>query len=185
MGFALLIVRLDDLLARREKTERVTDLVNLDRVRGLLRTIYWRRRFLRSRDERRRILNAEAQGIPAIVLEPTPATPPMDQDDGYPFTDVDISRSPSPPGSRNSTPSPSPEMRPSLLHSGSSPEVGSGMGGTLGAEFGGGNRHSPSLSVNTSPKFSTGRRTSGGSMLSEDYAHNRSWVSHRQHIYPD
>jgi hypothetical protein len=32
----------------------VTDLVNLDRVKGLLRTIYWRRQFLQARDERRR-----------------------------------------------------------------------------------------------------------------------------------
>nr|XP_019045668.1 high-affinity cell membrane calcium channel [Kwoniella bestiolae CBS 10118]OCF24598.1 high-affinity cell membrane calcium channel [Kwoniella bestiolae CBS 10118] len=55
-------LQLDDLLVRRAKTERVTDLVNLDRVRGLLRTIYWRRRFLASRDERRRTLNAEAEG---------------------------------------------------------------------------------------------------------------------------
>lgn len=55
-------IRLDELLARRAKTERVTDLVNLDRVRGLLRTVYWRRRFLASRDVKRRTLNAEAEG---------------------------------------------------------------------------------------------------------------------------
>ncbi|KAL7424030.1 calcium channel protein [Cryptotrichosporon argae] len=67
---------LDDLLVRRAKTERVTDLVNLDRVRGLLRTIYWRRRFLAARDEKRRTLALHAEGIPAIVLEPTPLTPP-------------------------------------------------------------------------------------------------------------
>lgn len=54
--------RLDDLLLRRAKTERVTDLVNLDRVRGLLRTIYWRKRFLATRDARKLTLNAEAEG---------------------------------------------------------------------------------------------------------------------------
>ncbi|OXH34034.1 high-affinity cell membrane calcium channel [Cryptococcus neoformans] len=69
-------LQLDDLLLRRAKTERVTDLVNLDRVRGLLRTIYWRKRFLATRDARKLTLNAEAEGIPAIVLDPTPITPP-------------------------------------------------------------------------------------------------------------
>jgi hypothetical protein len=162
--------RLDDLLARREKTERVTDLVNLDRVRGLLRTIYWRRRFLVSREERRRTLNAEARGIPAIVLEPTPLTPPMDADEEYPFAEIDISRSPSPPGSRQSSPSPSPEMRSLYLHRSRSPDL---RGETLSAGCtGGAGRHSPSLSVNTE-RF-VGRRSSGASLLSEDEAHSRS-----------
>lgn len=44
---------------RRAKTERVTDLVNFDRVRGFLRTIYWRRKFLAHRDEHRRRLHAD------------------------------------------------------------------------------------------------------------------------------
>ncbi|WVQ96668.1 hypothetical protein IAU59_003774 [Kwoniella sp. CBS 9459] len=80
-------LQLDDLLVRRAKTERVTDLVSLDRVRGLLRTIYWRRRFLAGREERRRQLNAESEGIPAIVIEPMPSTPPMEElaEDRNPF----------------------------------------------------------------------------------------------------
>lgn len=159
--------RLDDLLVRREKTEKVTDLVNLDRVRGLLRTIYWRRRFLARRDERRRTLNAEAEGIPAIVLEPTPATPPLD-DDPNPFYEVNIVPSPSPPGSRHTSPSASPEIRSAPLRT-QSPE----LHGALGA--GSGFRHSPSLSVSTTPRHSgapaMSRRGSSASMLSEDDAH--------------
>jgi hypothetical protein len=60
---------------RRAKTERVTDLVNFDRVRGFLRTIYWRRKFLAHREGQRRALNIHADGKPsvcpvAIVLIP-------------------------------------------------------------------------------------------------------------------
>lgn len=170
-------VRLDDLLVRREKTERVTDLVNLDRVRGLLRTIYWRRRFLARRDERRRTLNAEAEGIPAIVLEPTPATPPMD-DDPDPFHEADIAPSPSPPASRRSSPSASPELRGTPLRT-QFPDLAQGAlaswtgGGAVAP--GAGFRHSPSLSVSTTPRLSgaagLSRRGSGASMLSEDDAH--------------
>jgi hypothetical protein len=67
----VLMKRLDDLLMRRAKKERVTDLVNFDRVRGFLRTIYWRRKFLAHRDEQRRILNGHGEGkmfgAPSIV----------------------------------------------------------------------------------------------------------------------
>ena len=53
---------------RRAKKERVTDLVNFDRVRGFLRTIYWRRKFLAHRDEKRRILNGHGEGkLPRII----------------------------------------------------------------------------------------------------------------------
>jgi hypothetical protein len=58
----VLTYRLDDLLMRRAKKERVTDLVNFDRVRGFLRTIYWRRKFLAHRDEQRRVLNGHGEG---------------------------------------------------------------------------------------------------------------------------
>ena len=64
-------LQVDELLVRRAKMERVEDLVNLDRVRGLLRTIYWRRRFLRSRLESRVLAAAQQDGIPAIVLDLT------------------------------------------------------------------------------------------------------------------
>ena len=157
--------RLDDLLVRREKTDRVTDLVNLDRVRGLLRTVYWRKRFLVSRDERRRTLNAQAEGIPAIVLEPTPASPPLN-DDPNPFHDIDISRSPSPSNSRTETPSSSPDLRtlPHMRSRTQSPDLDHS---TLGDGY----RHSPSLSVTTLGGAKMSRRTSDISMLSEEDAH--------------
>jgi hypothetical protein len=103
---SLMHARLDDLLDRRAKTERVTDLVNLDRVRGLLRTIYCRRRYLRLRDERRRAIN-EANGIPDIVLEPV-APSPSDDENYYidPFDRVDYNLPESPTSSRRSSPAP-------------------------------------------------------------------------------
>lgn len=38
--------RIEDLLQWKAKEQRVNDLVSLDRVRGLLQTIFWRKRFL-------------------------------------------------------------------------------------------------------------------------------------------
>ena len=43
--------------------EQVDDLVSLERIRGLLRTMYWRRRFLQHQAEAKRL------PLPAIVLE--------------------------------------------------------------------------------------------------------------------
>jgi hypothetical protein len=51
--------RLGELLERKATRERVTDLVNLDRVRGMLRTIICRRKFLAQQAENRA---AEANG---------------------------------------------------------------------------------------------------------------------------
>ncbi len=154
------------MLARREKTERVTDLVNLDRVRGLLRTVYWRRRFLAESDERRRILNAEIQGIPAIVLDPTPASPSLDEDPD-PFHDIDLSRSPTPPrwgvGGTNDVYDPQAYSR--YRHS---PGVSINPSDQLNTSEVG-SRHSPSMSVSTIG----GRRISDTSMLSENDAHYR------------
>lgn len=53
--------RLKDLVARTEKNKLVTDLVNLDRVQSLLKTISHRRRFLAYR-EQMRIQQFEQQG---------------------------------------------------------------------------------------------------------------------------
>ena len=150
--------RLQDLLARREKTDRVTDLVNLDRVRGLLRTVYWRRRFLAARDEKRRTLNVFADGIPAIVLDPTPVSPPDEEMNQY--DDSMRETTPSPSRSRQFSLSPSPEVRTIPLHS---PEM----------SFASINRHSPSLSVSSQPRQSLPRRVSNSSMLSSDDAHYR------------
>ncbi|WWC88695.1 uncharacterized protein L201_003608 [Kwoniella dendrophila CBS 6074] len=181
-------LQLDDLLVRRAKNERVTDLVNLDRVRGLLRTIYWRRRFLAGRDDRKRTLNAEAEGIPAIVLEPMPATPPLEEPDRNPFHDVPKEShrdpSPSPPQSRVSSPVPyasteigSHPLSPDISYNNNSisrqsPALSvhsntgglSGSGGSIGI----GNRPSSHQS-----RPSLGRQTSNGSMLSSEDAHYR------------
>ncbi|WWD18487.1 hypothetical protein CI109_102939 [Kwoniella shandongensis] len=182
-------LQLDDLLVRRAKTERVTDLVNLDRVRGLLRTIYWRRRFLATRDERKRTLNAEAEGIPAIVLEPMPVTPPLD--DQNPFNqpslpssrdqnrDRDQDVSSSPPSSRRSSPSPHQSPHQSRSYSPShSPDL------SLGAA----NRsigHSPSLSIGSSQgRPSLARNPSNSSMLSSEDAHYRRG-SPTEEVLPD
>ncbi|OCF72967.1 high-affinity cell membrane calcium channel [Kwoniella mangroviensis CBS 8886] len=171
-------LQLDDLLVRRAKTERVTDLVNLGRVRGLLRTIYWRRRFLASRDERRRTLNAEAEGIPAIVLEPMPATPPLDEIDRNPFHNLPgelRETTPSPPQSRMSSPTPSPEVLSTGTHSHPlSPDLSFNNNASM-------SRHSPALSVSSTTgnrpthqsRPSLGRQTSNGSMLSSEDAHYR------------
>ncbi|KAF7291112.1 hypothetical protein MIND_01254300 [Mycena indigotica] len=64
---------LKDLVIRTETNKLVTDLVNLDRVRSLLRTISHRRRFLKAKQER--LLSSEPD-IPAIVVDVMPATPP-------------------------------------------------------------------------------------------------------------
>jgi hypothetical protein len=64
-----LMIRLDDLLMRRAKKERVTDLVNFDRVRGFLRTIYWRRKFLAHRENQQRTLNGHGEGQPVSPFE--------------------------------------------------------------------------------------------------------------------
>lgn len=126
--------RLEDLLARRAKTERVTDLVNLDRVRGLLRTVYWRRRYLQMQDERRRALN-EAQGIPEIVLDPAVQSPTDEGDDPF-QEDGDYSLPESPISSRRSSPGPSAYLRSSQRSNSPSLRVGSPALSTRGSDAG-------------------------------------------------
>ncbi|KAJ7487241.1 Ion transport protein-domain-containing protein [Mycena galericulata] len=64
---------LEDLVVRTETNKLVTDLVNLDRVRSLLKTISHRRRFLRYKQQK---LLASEPDIPSIVVDVMPATPP-------------------------------------------------------------------------------------------------------------
>ncbi|TFK68921.1 hypothetical protein BDN72DRAFT_646515 [Pluteus cervinus] len=64
-----------DLVARTEKTKVVTDLVNLDRVQSLLKTIWHRRRFLKER-EAQRAKRIDSHEIPSIIVNEMPATPP-------------------------------------------------------------------------------------------------------------
>ncbi|KAJ7661709.1 Ion transport protein-domain-containing protein [Mycena rosella] len=64
---------LKDLVVRTETNKLVTDLVNLDRVRSLLKTISHRRRFLRYKQQQ---LLASEPDIPSIIVDVMPATPP-------------------------------------------------------------------------------------------------------------
>lgn len=50
------------MLRRRDTTEYVTDLVNYDRVRSLLRMIACRRRYLAQREAQAAARRAETQG---------------------------------------------------------------------------------------------------------------------------
>ncbi|KAI6015330.1 Ion transport protein-domain-containing protein [Pisolithus orientalis] len=61
---------LRDLVVRQETNKLVTDLVNLDRVRSLLRMISQRRKYLLEREQ---VMNRD---IPAIFVNSSPATPP-------------------------------------------------------------------------------------------------------------
>jgi len=63
-------LRVDELLLRRTTIDYVTDRMNLDRVRSLLRMIYHRRKYLALRQEHNR------EDIPAIVVDDPPSTPP-------------------------------------------------------------------------------------------------------------
>ncbi|KDQ07800.1 hypothetical protein BOTBODRAFT_591897 [Botryobasidium botryosum FD-172 SS1] len=64
-------LRVDELLLRRTTIDYVTDRMNLDRVRSLLRMIYHRRKYLALREEQSR------EDIPAIVVDDPPSTPPL------------------------------------------------------------------------------------------------------------
>ncbi|KZV67749.1 hypothetical protein PENSPDRAFT_687890 [Peniophora sp. CONT] len=65
---------LKDLLVRTRTNDLVTDLVNLDRVRSLLRTIAARRRFIAQRDAHLH----ESSTVPEIIVDDTPTTPTQD-----------------------------------------------------------------------------------------------------------
>ena len=56
--------RIDELLQRNVKLRKVNDLISLDKLRGFLATIHYRRAFLEWREEKRR---AEANGRSAAL----------------------------------------------------------------------------------------------------------------------
>lgn len=59
------VYRLEDLMLEKAKSERINDLLDLDRIKGLLQMLYWRRLFMLERP-------ATSQGradLPAIVLD--------------------------------------------------------------------------------------------------------------------
>ncbi|KIY44406.1 hypothetical protein FISHEDRAFT_51638 [Fistulina hepatica ATCC 64428] len=69
-----------DLVVRTEQNKLVTDLVNLDRVRSLLKTVSHRRRFLAHRQQMLAARSSQ-QGIPSIVVDTLPSTPPVSSRD--------------------------------------------------------------------------------------------------------
>lgn len=73
------LLSLEDLVARTETIKLVTDLVDLDRVRSLLKAISERKKFLEYR-EQKRAARLE-QEIPSIVVEDMPETPPLSSRD--------------------------------------------------------------------------------------------------------
>ncbi|WVR06351.1 hypothetical protein IAU60_003382 [Kwoniella sp. DSM 27419] len=160
-------LQLDDLLVRRAKMERVTDLVSFDRVNGLLRTIYWRRRFLALREERRQAALVDIQGIPTIVLEPTPLTPPLEaRTDILDLANPAEHRSSSPSSPVSWQASPSPPLDPQ----GGSHPLAPGQYFSASPFFG---RQSPALSVSSAGRPAISRQGSSSSMLSSDDAHYR------------
>lgn len=88
---------LHDLVARTETNKLVTDLVNLDRVRSLLKTISHRRRFLKYLENKQRAEKydkgrlvwyyvlvhwlSSITEIPSIIVEDMPGTPPLSSRD--------------------------------------------------------------------------------------------------------
>jgi hypothetical protein len=73
------LLSLEDLVARTETIKLVTDLVNLDRVRSLLKAISERKKFLEYREQKRAA--KFEQEIPSIVVEDMPGTPPLSSRD--------------------------------------------------------------------------------------------------------
>ncbi|EJT98090.1 hypothetical protein DACRYDRAFT_118858 [Dacryopinax primogenitus] len=70
-------LRLEETIKRQVVLEQVTDRVNVDRVHSMLRTIILRRQYMVAREIERQRKRAEEHGIPAIVVESSPATPPL------------------------------------------------------------------------------------------------------------
>nr|GAT59750.1 predicted protein [Mycena chlorophos] len=67
---------LKDLVVRTETNKLVTDLVNLDRVRSLLKTISHRRRFLRYKESKLMSSDPDIPAINIVADEAIPVTPP-------------------------------------------------------------------------------------------------------------
>ena len=60
--------RVDEMLHRQPTAEYVTDRVNLDRVRSLLRMIYLRRRYVAWKEQQAQQKRAETMGSFLIML---------------------------------------------------------------------------------------------------------------------
>ncbi|KAG1893620.1 Ion transport protein-domain-containing protein [Suillus fuscotomentosus] len=101
-------LELKDLIVRQGTNKLVSDLVNLDRVRSLLKMISLRRRYLAKREM---TLSAQ-RDIPAIQVDPAPSTPPpLTRDITSPRSDRGrLDNSPSSPTPSPRTLGPSPEL---------------------------------------------------------------------------
>lgn len=67
-------LRLDELEERTERLRKIQDQVDLEIVRSLMKKVYYRRKYLAIRDERR-VVADETEEIPGIVVEASPPTP--------------------------------------------------------------------------------------------------------------
>ncbi|KAG8763613.1 calcium channel protein [Ceratobasidium sp. 423] len=126
---------------RKITTDHVSELVNLDRVRSLLKMVYHRRNYLQAREQ----LEAERRirsGVPAIIVEDLPSSPP-------PTTSRDIAGG---LGSPIASPRESFEGRASQEHTGYFGRVGS----------------VPSSPITSTPIPGHQRQISDVSMLSAD-----------------
>ncbi|CAE6352806.1 unnamed protein product [Rhizoctonia solani] len=154
---------------RKITTDHVAELVNLDRVRSLLKMVYYRRIYLQAREQ----LEAERRiksGVPAIIVEALPSSPP-------PTTSRDIAG-----GGLNSpinSPRESFEERASQEHTGYFGRVGS----------------VPSSPIASTPVPRHQRQISDASMLSADItssptlgprlSQDQTFVSRRPSIWGD
>lgn len=146
---------LKELVTRTEINKFVNDLVDLDRVRSLLKTIYYRRQYQAQREaaHRQSLFN---QNIPDIIVDDAPSTPPSTRDITTVKRDSLGFFSPG-SGDGSTPPSPTPNFNPSLGQFGyayQSPDM------------------SLSLALETPSKRGRGlqrhRRVSDSSMLSTD-----------------
>ncbi|CAE6501684.1 unnamed protein product [Rhizoctonia solani] len=162
-------LRVEEAYRRKITTDHVNELVNLDRVRSLLKMVYHRRIYLQAREKletERRIRS----GVPAIIVEDLPSSPP-------PTTSRDIA------GGLNSpinSPRESFDERASQDHTGYFGRVGS----------------APSSPITSTPIPRHQRQVSDASMLSADitssptigprYSQDQStFVSRRPSIWGD
>ncbi|KIY67001.1 hypothetical protein CYLTODRAFT_376891 [Cylindrobasidium torrendii FP15055 ss-10] len=163
---------LHDLVARTHTNKLVTDLVNLDRVRSLLRSISYRRRFLKHLESKRRMERAMTvnsyspdMDIPSIVVDQMPTTPP-------PST-RDIASLSMDGGSLPGSPSPSQQR---FYHHSPDVSLASGMGLQRSS------RRISDISMLGTSDFGAGRNSTSSMLSTEDdeffstpSTHNSMW----------
>lgn len=178
-------LQVDELLVRRAKMERVDDLVNLDRVRGLLRTIYWRGKFVEWRTERARLAAAAGgRAVPAIILPETsspnaPRTPSLADEPLQPARSPWGTPTHTPPASRPGTPT-APSRQSSLP---ASPRAGRGPPSRQGTGSSGPSRQGtlerdPFDGLSADSHFTLGSGTSHTTLVGGGVGASPSQLSH-------